>query len=51
VIGVSKDNIASHHKFIAQSDLKVDLISDVDTTLHQAFGARGEKSMYGRKYM
>ncbi len=27
------------------------LVSDVDTSLHQAFGAWGEKSMYGRKYM
>jgi thioredoxin-dependent peroxiredoxin len=26
-------------------------VSDGDTSLHQAFGAWGEKSMYGRKYM
>lgn len=51
VIGVSKDSITSHHKFINQSELKVDLISDPDTTLHQAFGAWWEKSMYGRTYM
>jgi peroxiredoxin Q/BCP len=51
VIGVSKDSITSHHKFITKSQLQVDLISDTDTTLHQAFGARWEKSMYWRKYM
>lgn len=51
VIWVSKDSLTSHHKFISQSELRVDLISDSDTTLHQVFGAWGEKSMYGRKYM
>ena len=51
VIWVSKDSLASHHRFILQSQLKVDLIRDVDTSLHQYFGAWGEKSMYGRKYM
>ncbi len=51
VIWVSKDSLTSHHKFISQSELRVDLVSDSDTTLHQAFGAWGEKSMYGRRYM
>lgn len=51
VVGVSKDSVASHRKFISQSELKVDLISDSDTSLHQAFGAWGEKNMYGRSYM
>jgi peroxiredoxin Q/BCP len=51
VVWVSKDSLTSHHKFISQSQLKVDLISDGDTSLHQAFGTWWEKSMYGRKYM
>jgi peroxiredoxin Q/BCP len=51
VIGVSKDSIKSHHKFISESQLSVDLISDEDVSLHKAFGVRGEKSMYGRSYM
>lgn len=51
IIGVSKDNITSHNKFINQNQLTIDLISDTDTSLHQAFGTRVEKNMYWRIYM
>jgi len=51
VLWVSKDSLTSHHKFITESHLGVDLISDTDTTLHQSFGAWWAKSMYGRSYM
>lgn len=51
IIGVSKDTIDSHHKFISQSDLGIDLISDGDLGLHHAFGVRVEKKMYWRSYM
>ena len=51
IIGVSKDNIQSHQKFIEKYNLPFPLIADTDTKLIQQFGVWGEKSMMGRKYM
>ena len=51
VVGVSKDSAASHRKFIDKYDLPFTLLSDTSTQMLQDFGAWGEKSMYGRKYM
>ncbi len=51
VIGVSKDSIRKHVKFIEKYDLKVTLLADEDTTICQQYGVWMEKSMYGRKYM
>lgn len=51
ILGVSKDPPAKHAKFIDKYDLKVDLATDVDGSLCEAFGTWIEKSMYGRKYM
>ena len=51
VLGVSKDTVASHGKFIAKYDLKVALGSDPEGSMIEAYGAWVEKSMYGRKYM
>ncbi|MEO7786774.1 MAG: peroxiredoxin [Sphingomicrobium sp.] len=51
VVGVSRDAMKKHDKFIAKYDLKVPLISDEDGALSDAFGTWIEKSMYGRKYM
>lgn len=51
VIGVSKDSVASHTKFIKKYDLAVVLGSDGDGSMCEAFGVWVEKSMYGRKYM
>ena len=49
VVGVSKDSVASHCKFRDQHALKIPLVSDPDLSLHKAFGAFGEKVMYGKK--
>lgn len=49
--GISKDSVASHAKFRAKYDLKVELGADPEGKTVEAFGAWGEKSMYGRKYM
>lgn len=49
VLGVSKDSIASHCKFRDQHKLSIPLLSDPDLAVHKAFGAFGEKSMYGKK--
>ncbi|MEO7655415.1 MAG: peroxiredoxin [Sphingomicrobium sp.] len=51
VVGVSRDPMKKHDKFIAKYELKVPLISDEDGALSDAFGTWVEKSMYGRKYM
>jgi len=51
VVGVSRDPMKKHDKFIDKYDLKVPLISDEDGAISDAFGTWVEKSMYGRKYM
>jgi peroxiredoxin Q/BCP len=49
VLGVSKDSIASHNKFISTYNLPFVLLSDPDTAMMSAYGAYGEKVMYGKK--
>jgi peroxiredoxin Q/BCP len=51
VMGVSRDPMKKHDKFIAKYDLAVPLASDEDGAVSEAFGTWVEKSMYGRKYM
>jgi peroxiredoxin Q/BCP len=50
VLGVSPDSAASHDKFKVKYRLPFTLLADPDHALAEAFGAWGEKSMYGRKY-
>lgn len=51
VVGVSRDPMKSHEKFIGKYELKVPLVSDEDGRISEAFGTWVQKSMYGRKYM
>lgn len=51
VIGVSPDSIASHQKFIAKYGLKFNLITDTDKVILDAYGAWGEKKLYGKVSM
>ena len=51
VFGVSKDSVASHCKFIDKYDLTFALLSDPTGTTIEAYGAWGEKNMYGKKSM
>ena len=51
VVGVSRDPMKRHDKFIAKYELKLPLASDEDGAISDAFGTWVEKSMYGRKYM
>ena len=51
VVGISKDPVAKHDKFIAKHDLGVILVSDADSDICERYGTWIEKSMYGRKYM
>lgn len=48
VVGVSKDSVASHQKFIEKNTLPFTLLSDESTQMMQDFGAWGEKKMCGR---
>src|SRR5262249_19769318 len=50
VVGVSKDNVASHDRFKTKYKLKHVLGSDPDTKVAQAYGVWGVKTLYGRKY-
>lgn len=50
IIGVSADNVTSHERFIEKQDLDIQLISDEDKKLIEAFGAWGEKKNYGKIY-
>ena len=51
VVGVSRDPMKSHEKFIGKYGLSVPLASDEDGRISSTFGPWVEKSMYGRKYM
>ena len=50
VIGVSPDGEQSHLKFRAKYGLPFYLLSDPDHKVAEAYGAWGEKKMYGRSY-
>ncbi len=51
LFGLSKDSLKSHDKFIQKCDLKMPLLADETTQVIDAFGAWGEKMLYGRKYL
>lgn len=51
ILGVSPDAAKSHAKFKAKYDLGITLLSDEEKSAIQAYGAWGEKKMYGKTYM
>ncbi len=51
VIGVSKDTVAKHDKFISKHDLGVTLVSDAEGDLCERYGVWAEKKMYGKTFM
>jgi len=51
VVGLSKDSVKKHDKFVEKYDLDVILVSDEDGAICEKYGTWVEKSMYGRKYM
>ena len=51
VVGVSKDSAKSHNNFKEKYSLPFTLLSDTSTEMLQAFGAWGEKKMYGKTVM
>jgi thioredoxin-dependent peroxiredoxin len=51
ILGVSADPVAAQDKFKAKHKLTVTLASDETKKMLAAYGAWGEKTMYGRKFM
>jgi peroxiredoxin Q/BCP len=49
VLGVSKDDLPKLQKFADEEHLGFPLLSDPELAVHNAYGAYGEKSMYGKK--
>jgi peroxiredoxin Q/BCP len=51
IVGISKDNIESHKKFISKFKIPFQLLSDEKMIALKKYGAWGEKSMYGKMFM
>lgn len=49
VLGVSKDSIPSHNKFVESFKLPFVLLSDPKTEVMKKYGAWGRKMMYGKE--
>jgi peroxiredoxin Q/BCP len=49
VVGISRDPVATHCRFRDKHGLTVPLLADPERKAHAAFGAWGEKTMYGKK--
>ena len=49
VLGISKDSVQSHQKFVAKHNLGITLLSDPDKEVHKAYGAWGLKKQYGKE--
>lgn len=50
VLGISKDSVAKHDKFIGKHNLGMTLLSDEQGSVCEDYGVWKEKSMYGRKF-
>ncbi len=50
VIGISPDDVAKLKEFEDSHELTFSLLSDPDLSAHKAYGAFGEKNLYGRLY-
>ena len=50
IVGVSPDEPGKHQKFIAKYNLAFNLIADTEKEILQAYGAWGEKKLYGKVY-
>ena len=51
IVGISKDSIESHRKFISKFKIPFHLLSDEKIIALKKYGVWGEKSMYGKKFM
>lgn len=51
VVGISKDSLASHARFKSKHGLHHLLLSDPDIKTHEAYGAYGNKLLYGKTFL
>lgn len=51
ILGVSKDSVASHKKFREKHNFPFDLLSDPEGIMCEAYGAWGEKTLFGKTYL
>ena len=51
VIGISKDSVASHQKFVQKQNLPFILLSDPELQAIEAYGVWQEKKLYGKVSM
>jgi thioredoxin-dependent peroxiredoxin len=51
VLGVSRDSLESHAKFIDKYSLNFQLLSDEDLKAHRLYDTWRQKSMYGKTFM
>jgi peroxiredoxin Q/BCP len=51
IVGISKDSIESHKKFISKFKIPFQLLSDEKIITLKKYKAWGEKSMYGKKFI
>jgi thioredoxin-dependent peroxiredoxin len=50
ILGISKDSIVSHQKFIEKQNLPFLLLSDPEGEVCEKYGVIKDKNMFGRKY-
>ena len=50
IVGISPDSVARLKNFEESHDLSYELLSDPGMVAHRAYGAFGEKTIYGRVY-
>lgn len=51
VVGISKDDLASHQRFVAKKALGITLLSDANSDVCERYGVWKEKKMYGKTFM
>ena len=51
VLGISRDTVAKHDKFVAKHGLTTTMLSDAESDVCEQYGVWVEKNMYGRKSM
>ena len=51
IVGVSRDSVEKHDKFIAKKELGIVLGADIDGSVTEDYGVWVEKSMYGKTFM
>nr|WP_321496221.1 thioredoxin-dependent thiol peroxidase [uncultured Methanolobus sp.] len=51
ILGVSKDSVKSHIKFIEKKEIGITLLSDEETTVHQKYDVWRTKKNYGKEYL